>query len=237
MSALSSPLSMADQHSLVEQCAAQYHFAPVSTENQVDYNLVVLQTEFSTPNLHEIERCILSRITYSEEEIGFNELDEHDKAVLTTVADKDKKVEDEYKKLRNSLAAFNTEKFIEAKRNFGPTEQDYANANEIKDRISRDARERAFTRYKAGYEFGFNENFIIDKENKIHFSLIGTEPVPVTRDMICSDLKKGSKDYKWCMGEIVGSPERECRNSYGDPCGSKYEKTGVGYGFGYSLVK
>ncbi|TVT86016.1 hypothetical protein FPT12_03200 [Pseudomonas sp. H3(2019)] len=170
-------------------------------------------------------------IEYEEKTKGFAELDERDKSALSIVDEKQKLL-DTYKKINAGVETFYPDKYAEKTREIGPTAEETASANAINAKIREAAKERARTRL-AGYDFDYADNLIVDKEKRTHYRLIGTEPKPITREMICSDLEKGSKDYKWCMGEIVGTPEAGCRNSYGDPCGSKYEKSR----YGFTIIK
>ncbi|WP_322977410.1 hypothetical protein [Acinetobacter pittii] len=76
----------------------------------------------------------------------------------------------------------------------------------------------------------FSEKTIIDKKNKIKFEL--TNVVPPTRAEICADKKGkfdyGFDEYAFCMGTKVHQAPT-CQNQYGDPCGTKYDKSRAGY--------
>lgn len=82
-------------------------------------------------------------------------------------------------------------------------------------------------------EFDEVSNTIIDPKNKIKFNF--TFPKPPTREEICAELKNDPRAYEFCMGtRTFQHRDNTCKNSYGDPCGSTYDRDGAG---GYTLRK
>lgn len=74
--------------------------------------------------------------------------------------------------------------------------------------------------YSQDYKVEWNK--ILDNKNKIQFNFI---PKSITRAETCSDLKgKPDNSYEFCMG-IRTFKQAECQDSYGNPCGSKYDKS------------
>ncbi len=75
-------------------------------------------------------------------------------------------------------------------------------------------------------------NNIIDEKNKIVFNFTNPAVKRQSREEIC-EHKKGKFDYgfdeyAFCMGTKVHQAPT-CQNSYGDPCGTKYDKSRAGY--------
>ncbi|UGQ27239.1 hypothetical protein [Acinetobacter calcoaceticus] len=82
-------------------------------------------------------------------------------------------------------------------------------------------------------EFDEVSDTIIDQKNKIKFNF--TFPKPLTREQICAELKNEPKAYEFCIGaRTFQYRDNTCKNSYGDPCGSTYDRNGTG---GYTLRK
>ncbi|UGQ27238.1 hypothetical protein [Acinetobacter calcoaceticus] len=77
---------------------------------------------------------------------------------------------------------------------------------------------------------------IIDQKNKIKFKFIFFKrPTPLPREQLCAELKNEPKAYEFCMGtRTFQHRDNTCKNSYGDPCGSTYDRNDAG---GYTLRK
>lgn len=108
------------------------------------------------------------------------------------------------------------------------------------EKMSKEEEDATFMKKVEEYEKTYRRdgNIIFDDKNKIAFDLTTTSEKRQSREELCEDYKGKYETYPnsnvkidkyaYCMGTKVHKGPT-CQNQYGDPCGTQYDKSSIGY--------
>lgn len=195
-------VALSEEQSVVEQCAANLEFVKINDIQVEDHRVITLQTPVP------LDEDTLREFVLSPGGIPF--------------CMREPLYKSEYSRLLSELSPGDKELLAQYVATASPTSELNFRQHGILAQTEKTARERANILFSEKYSLDFISDLIIDRSNSTHYKLIYTVDKGITRDEICSNLKKDSTDYKWCMGETTHTPKSGCKNSYGDACGTRY---------------